>query len=165
MVKNTFYITTPIYYPNDIPHIGHAYTTLAADILARWQSLQKKKVFFLTGTDEHGKKIENAAKEKGKNPKEFVDELVPHFKNAWKKLNIHYTRFIRTTEADHADVVKDVLAIIYKNKDIYLGEYEGYYCTGCEAYYTEKEALDLICPIHKKNLEKLDKEIRRRINN
>ena len=155
MVKKKFYVTTPIYYPNDIPHIGHAYTTLAADILTRWHSLQQEDTFFLTGTDEHGKKIEQSAHAKNKSPKEFVDQLVPHFKDAWKKLDIHYNRFIRTTEKEHAAVVQNILDTVYKNKDIYLGEYEGYYCTACEAYYTEKDAPNLHCPIHKKPIEKL----------
>jgi methionyl-tRNA synthetase len=150
-----FYVTTPIYYPNDIPHIGHAYTTIAADIVARWNKLLGKKVFFLTGTDEHGKKIESIAKEKGKTPQEFVDELVPHFKDAWKKLNIDYDSFIRTTDSEHEKVVKEVLQKVYDKRDIYLGEYEGLYCTACEAYYTEKDLVNNCCPIHKKPVEKL----------
>ena len=154
-MKKKFYVTTPIYYANDIPHIGHAYTTLAADVLARWHKLKGEGVFFLTGTDEHGKKMEKAAKKKKESPKQFVDELVPKFKEAWKKLDIKYDRFIRTTDKDHEKVVREVLQKVYDKGDIYLGEYEGYYCTDCEAYYTEKDAPDLICPIHKKPLEKL----------
>jgi len=150
-----FYVTTPIYYPNDIPHIGHAYTTIAADIVARWNRLLGNKVFFLTGTDEHGKKIETAAKEKGKTPKEFVDELIPHFKEAWKKLNINYNYFIRTTDPEHEKVVKEILQKVYDNRDIYLGTYEGLYCTACEAYYTEKDLVDNCCPIHKRPVETL----------
>jgi methionyl-tRNA synthetase len=150
-----YYVTTPIYYPNDIPHIGHAYTTLAADVLARWNSLKGKKVRFLTGTDEHGKKIENAAKKKGKKSKEFVDSLVPEFKDSWKKLNIKYDRFIRTTDKDHEKKVVEILQKVYDKGDIYLGEYEGYYCTGCEAYYTEKDLEDGKCPTHKTKIEKL----------
>jgi methionyl-tRNA synthetase len=158
MARETVYITTPIYYPNDIPHIGTAYTTIAADILARWHALKGKKVFFLTGTDEHGKKIELAAKEKNKSPKEFVDEIYPAFVDAWKKLNIQYSRFIRTTDKDHELVIKKILEKVNTKKDIYLGEYEGYYCTSCEAYYTETEAPDLSCPVHKKELEKLKEQ-------
>ncbi len=154
-----FYVTTPIYYPNDIPHIGHAYTTLAADVVARWNRLLGKDVFFLTGTDEHGKKIEQTALEKGKTPKEFVDELIPRFKEAWKKLNIKYDRFIRTTDKDHEKVVKEMLQKVYDKGDIYLGNYEGYYCTACEAYFTEKDLIEengkLLCPIHKKEVELL----------
>jgi len=157
-MKNKFYVTTPIYYPNDIPHLGHAYTTLAADVLARWNKLNGKDVFFLTGTDEHGKKIENVAKENKKSPKEFVDELVPKFKEAWKKLNIDYDYFIRTTDPEHEKVVKEILQKIYDKGDIYLGQYEGYYCTACEAYYTEKDLVNDCCPIHKRKIELLKEE-------
>ena len=154
-MEKKFYVTTPIYYPNDIPHIGHAYTTIAADILARWHKLLGEDVFFLTGTDEHGKKIEQTAIKHGKSPKAFVDELVPKFKEAWNKLNIKYDRFIRTTDKDHEDNVKKILEIVYEKGDIYLGEYEGYYCTSCEAYYLEKDLLDECCPIHKTKIERL----------
>jgi len=153
--KNKFYVTTPIYYPNDIPHIGHAYTTIAADVLARWYRLKGEEVFFLTGTDDHGKKIVRAAETKGKKPKEFVDALVFDFKDAWKKLDIEYDRFIRTTDKDHEKVVSDVLQKVYDKGDIYLGEYEGFYCTSCEAYYTEKDIEDGNCPVHKSKIEKL----------
>src|SRR3989338_1385576 len=107
--KNTFYVTTPIYYPNDVPHLGHAYTTIAADALARWYKLIGKEVFFLTGTDEHGKKIEQTAQKAGKTPQTFVDHCVPEWTEAWKKLNIHYNRFIRTTDKDHEQVVQTIL--------------------------------------------------------
>lgn len=153
-----FFVTTPIYYPNDIPHIGHAYTTIAADILARWNRLQGKEVFFLTGTDDHGKKILETAKKSGKTPKQFTDELIPEFKSAWKSLNISYDRFIRTSDPDHEVVVKEVLQKCFDNGDIYKGEYEGFYCTGCEAYFTEKELEDGCCPIHKKPIELLKEE-------
>jgi len=112
-------------------------------------------VRFLTGTDEHGKKIEEAAEEKNKKPKDFVDELVPKFKDAWKKLNIEYDRFIRTTDKDHEKIVKEILTKVHDKGDIYLGEYEGYYCTGCEAYYTEKDLENDCCPIHKKKIDLL----------
>ncbi len=156
--KNTFYVTTPIYYPNDIPHVGHAYTTLAADILSRWHKLLEKDVFFLTGTDEHGKKIEEAAKNAKKTPKTFVDHLIPEFKRPWELLNIKYDRFIRTTDEDHEQVVQIILSEVHKKGDIYEGYYEGYYCTGCEAYYTEKDAPNLECPVHHTRLEKLKEE-------
>ena len=156
--KKKFYITTPIYYPNDVPHIGHAYTTLAADVLARWHSLLGEEVFFLTGTDEHGKKIEQAAEKQGLKPKQFVDKLIPKFKQAWEKLNIRYDKFIRTTDPDHEALVKEMLQKVYDKDDIYKGEYEGYYCTGCEAYYTEKDLEDGCCPIHKTKIEKLKEE-------
>ncbi len=148
-MENKFYVTTPIYYPNDIPHVGHAYTSIVCDVIARWNRLLGKKVYFLTGTDEHGKKIQETAEKNGKKPKEFVDELIPKFKDAWNKLNIKYDRFIRTTDEDHIKNVQDFLTKIYKNGDIYLGEYEGLYCTGCERYYTEKETDNGLCPIHK----------------
>tara|TARA_Y100000034_G_scaffold91111_1_gene109855 strand:- start:2293 stop:3711 length:1419 start_codon:yes stop_codon:yes gene_type:complete len=157
MIKK-FYVTSPIYYPNDIPHIGHAYTTIAADILARWNKLKGNKVWFLTGTDEHGKKIEIAAKKKGKDIRKFVDELTLKYKDAWKKLNIKYDRFIRTTDKDHEKIVRDILQKVYDNGDIYKGNYEGYYCTGCESYYTEKDLINGCCPIHKTKIEKLKEE-------
>lgn len=157
-VKKKFYVTTPIYYPNDIPHIGHAYTTIAADILARWHKLLGEEVFFLTGTDEHGKKLEKTALAKGKKPKEFIDELIPEFKSAWKKLNVDYDYFIRTTDKEHEKVVQEMLQKVFDNGDIYLGSYEGLYCVGCEAYYTEKDLVDNCCPIHKKPVEKLKEE-------
>ncbi len=145
-----FYVTTPIYYPNDIPHVGHAYTTIVADTLARFHKLLGEDVFFLTGTDEHGKKIEECAQKVGKTPKEFVDDLIPKFKDAWNKLNIEYNRFIRTTDKDHEKNVQDILQKVYNKGDIYLGNYEGWYCTGCERYFTEKELENGDCPIHKK---------------
>ena len=157
-MKNKFYVTTPIYYPNDIPHIGHAYTTIAADILARWYRFKGYDVFFLTGTDEHGKKIENTAKKYNKTPREFVDSLIPKFKEAWKKLNLNYDRFIRTTDKDHEKFVQEILQKVYDKGDIYKGHYEGYYCTECEAYYTEKDLENGCCPVHKTKIEKLKEE-------
>jgi methionyl-tRNA synthetase len=155
MAKETFYITTPIYYPNDIPHLGHAYTTIAADAISRWNKLLGKDVFFLTGTDEHGKKIADTAAKNKQKPKEFIDKLIPEFKKDWKNLHIEYNRFIRTTDKDHEEIVKKVIEKLKENGDIYLGEYEGLYCTSCEAYYTEKDTPDLKCPIHEKTLENL----------
>src|SRR3989344_7212108 len=108
-MKQKFYITTPIYYPNDVPHLGHAYTTIAADVIARWQKLLGKEIFFLTGTDEHGKKIAKSAEKAGKTPREFVDSLIPEFKKAWKSLNIKYDKFIRTTDKEHEKIVQQVL--------------------------------------------------------
>lgn len=152
-MNKKFYVTTPIYYPNDILHVGHAYTTLAADILARWHRLKGEDVFFLTGTDEHGKKIEEAAKKQNKKPKEFADELVLRIKKDWEKLNLTYDKFIRTTDKEHEKIVGEILQKVYDNGDIYLGEYKGLYCTGCEAYYTEKDLENGLCPIHKKKAE------------
>ena len=158
MEKKKFYVTTPIYYPNDIPHIGHAYTTIVTDVLARWNKIKGKEVFFLTGTDDHGKKIAQTAEKVNKTPKQFTDELVPKFKDAWKKLNIKYDRFIRTTDKDHEKVVSEILQKVYEKGDIYKGKYEGFYCTGCEAYYTEKDLENGCCPIHKKKVDLLKEE-------
>ena len=157
-MKENFYITTPIYYPNDIPHIGHAYTTIAADVLARWNKLLGKKTFFTTGTDEHGKKVEGAAKKAGQKPLDFTNKLLDEFKSSWKLLNIKYDRFIRTTDPDHKKIVSEILQKVYDKGDIYKGEYEGLYCTACEAYYTEKDSSDLKCPIHETHLEKIKEE-------
>lgn len=158
MTKKTFYVTTPIYYPTAKPHLGSAYTTIAADILSRWNKLLEKETFFLTGTDEHGKKLEQAAEKAGKKPKTFIDSIIPEFKSAWKKLNIKYDRFIRTTDADHEQVVQTVLSEVHKKGYIYEGYYEGLYCTGCEAYYTEKDLENGCCPIHHNPIEKLKEE-------
>jgi methionyl-tRNA synthetase len=155
MTKKKFYVTTPIYYPNDILHVGHAYTTLAADILARWHRLKGEDVFFLTGTDEHGKKIQEAADKAGKKPREFVDELVLQIKKDWGKLDLTYDKFIRTTDKGHEKIVREILQKVYDKGDIYLGEYEGFYCVPCEAYYTEKDLENGNCPIHKKKVELL----------
>jgi len=157
-MKKKFYVTTPVYYPNDIPHVGHAYTTIVADVLARWNKFKGKKVFLLTGTDENGKKIQTIAEKFNKKPKEFTDSLIPKFKDAWKKLNINYNRFIRTTDKDHEKVVKEILQKIFDKGDIYKGIYKGLYCTGCEAYYTDKDLKKGYCPIHKTKLEKLEED-------
>jgi len=157
MVKK-FYVTTPIYYPTDIPHVGHAYTTIAADVLARWNKLQGKETFFLTGTDDHGKKVFLAAEKKNIDTKKFVDSLVPKFKDAWKKLNVKYDRFIRTTDKDHKKVVQEILQKVYDKGDIYKGFYEGLYCVGCEAYYLEKDLEGGFCVIHKKKVELIKEE-------
>lgn len=157
-MKDKFFVTTPIYYTNDIPHIGHAYTTVAADVLSRWNKFIGKDVFFLTGTDDHGKKIAEAAKKAGKDPKEFTDELVPKFKDAWKKLSFEYDKFIRTTDPSHEKVVSEILQSVFDKGDIYKGVYEGLYCVGCEAYYTEKDLDNGYCPIHKTKVEVLKEE-------
>ena len=150
-----FYVTTAIDYVNAEPHIGHAYQKIVADVLARWNKLKGKDVLFVTGTDEYGKKVAESAKKVNREPKEFVDEVSQKFKEAWKSLNINYDRFIRTTDDDHQKVVQEFIKKCEANGDIYLGEYEGFYCTGCEAYYTEKDCPDLICPLHNRPLEKI----------
>jgi methionyl-tRNA synthetase len=154
-----FYLTTPIYYVNDVPHIGHAYTTVIADALARWHRLLGDDVFFLTGTDEHGLKVQRAAADNGLSPKEHADRTSERFKDAWKLLDIAYDDFIRTTDERHYPVVQDFLQRIYDNGDIELGTYEGPYCVSCEGYYAEGDLLDGgLCPIHKKSVEQLVEE-------
>jgi methionyl-tRNA synthetase len=146
MNKDIFYITTPIYYVNDIPHIGHCYTTVIADILARFQRLIGKDVFFLTGTDEHGQKIEKAAESKNMTPIELVDNVVQRYKDLWQKLNISNDYFIRTTDSFHQEAVVKVITKVYENGYIYLGAYEGWYCRPCESYYTESQLVEGNCP-------------------
>ena len=137
---NKFYISTPIYYVNDKPHIGHAYTTILADVIARYNRLKNNQVFFLTGLDEHGQKVEEAAKKLGVNPKTHCDEMAPRFINLWNKLNISNDGFIRTTNSKHISVVKDILKTVYNNGDIYKDVYEGLYSVSEERFITEKEA-------------------------
>lgn len=159
MGKNKkFYITTPIYYVNAKPHIGHAYTTVAADVLARWNKLNGNDVFFLTGTDEHGLKIQRRAEEAGKGPQEFVNEISSEFKSLWKKLNINYDNFIRTTDAAHKKAVQAALRILWDKKAIYKGVYEGLYCVGCEQFKTETELAEGKCPYHNTAPEHLKEE-------
>ncbi len=149
-----FYVTTPIYYVNDVPHIGHAYTTIAADTLARFYRLRGYDVFFLTGTDEHGLKIQKSAEEKGTTPKELADKNSENFKKLWEFLGIEYTKFIRTTDPQHIEFVKEIFTKSYERGDIYLGEYEGWYCVGCEEFKTEAELAEgNTCPIHLKPCE------------
>jgi methionyl-tRNA synthetase (EC 6.1.1.10) len=159
-MQEKFYITTPIYYVNDVPHLGHAYTTVAADVLARYYRQIGVKTFFLTGTDEHGQKIQKAAEEKGISPKELADKTHLAFKELWRKLNISYDRFIRTTDPDHIKAVQYIFQKCYENGDIYLSEYESYYCVGCEEFKTETEIKDYgyKCPIHLKLCEKVKEE-------
>ena len=144
--SNKFYVTTPIYYVNDVPHIGHAYTTVAADILARYNRLQGKDVFFLTGTDEHGQKVEKAAQEKGKTPKEHADLLVDNFRSLWVKLNISNDAFIRTTDAEHIKTVQGLIQLLWDNGEIEKRQYSGWYCTPDERFWTEKDLVDGNCP-------------------
>lgn len=147
MAENkTYYITTPIYYPSDNFHIGHCYTTVIADALARYKRLKGYDVFFLTGSDEHGQKIEERAKAKGCTPKEFVDPIIDNAKDLWRALDISYDKFIRTTDDEHVKCVQKVFKQLYDQGDIYKGAYEGWYCTPCESFWTESQLKDGKCP-------------------
>ncbi|WP_443964804.1 methionine--tRNA ligase, partial [Ruminococcus sp.] len=139
MEKKPFYITTPIYYPSGNPHIGHCYTTVACDSIARYRRMQGYDVMFLTGTDEHGLKIEQKAAEKGVTPKEYVDEIVKTFKKLWSYMNISYDRYIRTTDDYHIETVQKIFKALYDKGYIYKGEYKGKYCTPCESFWTESQ--------------------------
>jgi methionyl-tRNA synthetase len=144
----TFYITTPIYYVNARPHLGHAYTTLVADVVRRFHQMQSEEVFFLTGTDEHGDKVVRAAQKEGLDPRAYADRISQLFRDLWPGLNVQPDHFIRTTDPDHMEVVQRVLQKIYDSGDIYFSEYEGLYCFGCERFYTERELVDGKCPDH-----------------
>jgi len=153
---SAFYVTTPIYYVNDRPHIGTAYSTIAADVLARYHRLRGEPTRFLTGLDEHGQKIERRAQEVGMDPQTYVDGMTPPFKEAWKVLSCAYDDFIRTTEPRHKERAQELWRRCQAKGDIYEAEYEGHYCVGCEAYYTEKDLLEGgICPVHKKPVDVL----------
>jgi len=144
--KKPYYITTPIYYPSGNPHIGHCYTTVACDSIARYRRMQGYDVMFLTGTDEHGLKIEQKAAEKGVTPKEYVDEIVEHFKSLWNFMNVDYDRYIRTTDDYHIKTVQKIFKELYDKGYIYKGEYSGKYCTPCESFWTESQLVDGKCP-------------------
>ncbi len=146
MEKKTFYITTPIYYPSDSLHIGHSYCTVATDTMARYKRLTGYDVMFLTGTDEHGQKIEEKAKEAGITPQQYVDQIVATFQSLWKLLNVSYDRFIRTTDDYHVESVKKIFKALYDKGDIYKGSYKGKYCTPCESFWTESQLVDGKCP-------------------
>lgn len=158
MSKNSFYITTPIYYPSDNLHIGHAYCTTIADTVARYHRAKGEDVFFLTGSDEHGLKIQRKAAEKGVTPIEYVDGIVANFKKLWKMLNISNNDFIRTSEERHHKVVQAVLQKIYEQGDIYKKNYEGLYCVPCESYWLERQLVDGKCPDCGRPVEKMAEE-------
>jgi methionyl-tRNA synthetase len=143
-----FFITTPIYYINDVPHIGHTCTTVGADIVARLHRNLGEEVFFLTGTDEHGQKVAESAAKLNLTPKEFCDSIAPRFEEAWKNLNISYDFFIRTTNPKHEKIVQDFLQKICDKGDVYKAKYEGWYCVGCEKFLTESELVDSHCGLH-----------------
>ena len=157
-MSKTFYVTTPIYYVNDVPHIGHAYTTLACDVIARYKRARGYDVAFLTGTDEHGQKVEMAAKANGETPLELADRVVKRFQALWDKLNISNTDFIRTTQERHKHTVQEQFKAIEATGDIYLGEYEDWYCTPCETFWTETQLLDGNCPDCGRQTTKLKEE-------
>ncbi len=148
-MKDTFYVTTPIYYPNDVPHIGHAYTSVAADIIARYHRLRGERVFHLTGTDEHGLKLQRAAEAAGVDPRTWVDRMEPRWREVWSRLDIAYDDYIRTTEPRHEAAVAQLLQAVYENgrDDIYPGIYEGLYCVSCELYYGASDLEGGNCPI------------------
>ena len=154
---SAFYVTTPIYYVNDRPHIGTAYSTIAADVLARFHRMRGQPTRFLTGLDEHGLKIERRAQEQGIAPQAFVDSMVPPFQEAWRELGCEYDDFIRTTEARHKERAQALWRRCEQRGDIYEADYQGLYCVGCEAYYTEKDLVEgRLCPVHKKPVEVLN---------
>ncbi|HYI45406.1 MAG TPA: methionine--tRNA ligase [Actinomycetota bacterium] len=148
MSEQVFYLTTPIYYVNDVPHLGHAYTTVAADLICRFRRLQGRRVHFLTGTDEHGEKVMRTAEAKGLSPKDWTDQIVPRWKEVWAALDISFDDFIRTTEERHEGPVQKFVQALYDRDEIYLGTYKGLYCVGCEAFKTEDELVDGKCPLH-----------------
>ena len=155
---STFYITTPIYYVNDVPHLGHAYTTVAADFIARFRRLQGRRVHLLTGTDEHGEKVLRTAQANGLPPREWADRIVPRWTQVWEALDISNDDFIRTTEARHEGPVQAFMQELYDRGEIYLGTYEGLYCVGCEAFKQPDELVDGKCPIHGIEPERLTEE-------
>jgi methionyl-tRNA synthetase len=157
-MKPAFYVTTPIYYVNDVPHIGHAYTTVAADVLARYKRLMGYDVYFLTGSDEHGQKVEKAATTAGETPLELADRVVKRFQALWERLGISNNDFIRTTQERHKKGVARIFKDILEKGDIYLGEYEDWYCTPCETFWTETQLTDNRCPDCNRPVEKLKEE-------
>lgn len=160
MGRDVFFITTPIYYPNDVPHIGHAYDAVATDVIARYHRLRGDEVFHLTGTDEHGLKLQRAAEAAGMTPSAWVDGMEPRWREVWSRLDIAYDDYIRTTEPRHRAAVQKLLQAVRDNgrDDIYLGSYEGLYCVPCEAYYVEDDLRDGACPIHDRPVEQMREE-------
>lgn len=157
-MNESIYLTTPIYYVNDVPHIGHAYCTIATDVLARYHRLMGKEVYFCTGTDEHGQKIQKTAEENNETPIQLADRVVERFKQLWQDLNISNDFFVRTTDEHHKKSVQDFFKKVYENGDIYLSEYEGLYCRPCESFYTETQLVDGKCPECKRDVETVKEE-------
>ncbi|MBS3815483.1 MAG: class I tRNA ligase family protein, partial [Hadesarchaea archaeon] len=158
-MREKFYVTTPIYYINAVPHIGHAYSTIAADVLARWHRLREEDVFFLTGLDENSAKTVEAAKEKGyEEIQEYADDMAKKWREVWNVLDISYNDFIRTTQERHKKNVHKFFNELKENDEVYKGTYEGLYCEGCEGYLTEKDLVDGKCPLHQEEPQKLKEE-------
>ncbi|MFH1799254.1 MAG: methionine--tRNA ligase [Candidatus Omnitrophota bacterium] len=157
-MTKTYYLTTPIYYVNGKPHIGHAYTSILCDTFARFHRIMGEKVFYITGTDEHGIKVQKAAFEQHKDPKAFVDEIVPQFKELWRVLGIRYDHFIRTTDDYHKKTVQKVLSDLESKEDIYKASYHGWYCTPCESFWTELQLKDGKCPECRREVDRLEEE-------
>ncbi len=155
MKKINTYITTPIFYVNAEPHLGHAYTTIVADTYSRFAKLIGRNVRFQTGTDEHGDKVDNAAQKSGVSPKEYADKISGMFRDAWPGLSIEYDNFIRTTDESHKAVVREILQKLYDEGDIFFSDYTGLYCQGCERFLTDKELVDGLCPDHQREPEKI----------
>ena len=157
-MSEKFYITTPIYYPSGKFHIGTAYTTILADSIKKYKKARGYDAYFLTGLDEHGQKIETVAKNNGKTPQEHVDEMAEATKKLWKDMNIDYDDFIRTTEERHEIIVAKIFEKMKAQGDIYLGEYEGWYCMPCETYFTETQLVDGKCPDCGRDVKKMKEE-------
>ena len=154
-----FYITTPIYYVNDVPHIGHAYTTIACDVLSRWHRMKQEATYFLTGTDEHGQKVQQAAAGRGITPQELCDEVVVNFRRLWEVLGIRNDDFIRTTEERHTKVVRQIFRTLAEKDDIYKGTYEGWYCVPCETYFPDAQIdEERLCPDCRRELVRMSEE-------
>lgn len=157
-MSRAFYLTTPLYYVNAKPHIGHAYTNVLCDTFARYHRFRGEKVFFLTGTDEHGTKIEKAAREQKKEPRQYVDEMVPQFKSLWQLLGIEYDHFIRTTDGEHKRIVQDILRDLEAKDEIYKASYKGWYCTPCESFWTKLQLAEGGCPDCKRDVQELSED-------
>ncbi len=157
-MSKPFYITTPLYYVNAKPHIGHAYTNILCDTFARYRRFRGEEVFFLTGTDEHGTKIEKAAREQKKEPRKYVDDMVPEFKKLWEILGIQYDHFIRTTDESHKKIVQNILLDLEQKGEIYKASYKGWYCTPCESFWTKLQLVDGKCPDCKREVQELSED-------
>ncbi|MFN2525738.1 MAG: methionine--tRNA ligase [Actinomycetota bacterium] len=156
--EGVFYLTTPIYYVDDVPHLGHAYTTIAADFLARFRRMQGREVYFLTGTDEHGQKVARSAEAQGVAPKAWADQIVPRWKEVWAALDISYDDFIRTTDQRHESAVQTFVQQLYDRDEIYLGTYRGLYCVGCEEFKLPDDLVDGKCPLHGTEPEQIEED-------